>query len=98
MWEKQKESRFQQLREREVMGALTQAEQGELASLFEELNAIEAASLAPATDRLRQERETVEAQNRTLEILAQRKEILVRRLRDFLCGSSPSPYIANVRF
>ena len=45
---------------------------------------IEGAYLVPATERLRQQREAIEAQNRVLEVLAHRKEVLVRRLHDFL--------------
>ena len=82
MWEEQKRFRLQQLRQRESV--LTEPEQAELALLVQELEAAEAVSLTLAAERLRQERETVEAQNRTLEVLAQRKEVLVQRLRAFL--------------
>lgn len=84
MWEQQKSSRFQQLRQRQRESVLTEAEQAELALLVQELEAAEAAYLTPVTERLRQERETLETQNRTLEVLAFRKEALVLRLRDFL--------------
>ncbi|HEV3261310.1 MAG TPA: hypothetical protein VG013_30945 [Gemmataceae bacterium] len=77
-------SRFQQLRQRQRENVLTEAEQAELALLVQELETAEATYLTPATERLRQERETLEAQNRTLEVLALRKEALVLRLRDFL--------------
>ncbi len=82
MWDEQKRERFQQLRQRN--GALTDAEQAELAQLVQELEAEEAAYLTPATQRLRQEREALEVQNQALEALALRKEALVRRLREFL--------------
>ena len=84
MWKEQTANRFQQLRQRQGKSALTEAEQAELALLMQELEAAEAGYLTPATERLRQERETLETQNRTLEVLALRKEALVRRLRDFL--------------
>jgi hypothetical protein len=84
MWEEHKSLRVQQLRQRQGEGVLTEAEQAELALLVQELEAAEATYLTPATERLRQERETVEAQNRTLEVLAHRKELLVQRLRAFL--------------
>ncbi len=80
MWEKQKQSRFQQLRQRQAENVLTEAEQAELALLTQELEAAEAAYLTPATERLRQEREALESQNRALEVLALRKEALVSRL------------------
>lgn len=81
MWEEQKRIRFQQLRQRQGMSALAEAEQAELAFLTQELEAAEAACLTPATERLRQEREILETQNRNLEILALRKEALVQRIR-----------------
>ncbi|HBI43086.1 MAG TPA: hypothetical protein DDY78_09560 [Planctomycetales bacterium] len=84
MWEEQKRTRFHQLRQRQGKSALTEAEQAELAFLTQELEAAEAACLTPATERLRQEREILETQNRSLEVLALRKEALVRRLSAFL--------------
>lgn len=82
MWDEQKRSRFEQLRQCESV--LTEGEQSELSHLIQEIEAAEAAYLAPAAIRLRQQRDTVESQNRTLEVLARRKEDLVSRLRDFL--------------
>jgi len=84
MWEEQKRTRFHQLRQRQEKRALAEAEQAELAFLTQELEAAEAACLTPATERLRQEREIIETQNRNLEALALRKEALVRRLSAFL--------------
>lgn len=84
MWEEQQRSRFQHLRQRQRQGVLTEAEQDELAHLVQELEGAEATYLTPAVQRLRQEREALETQNRTLEALALRKEALVLRLRDFL--------------
>jgi hypothetical protein len=81
VWEEQKRSRFQQLRQRQREGGLTEAEQAELTLLVQELEAAEAAYLAPATARIRREREALEAQNRALECLTLGKEALVRRLR-----------------
>jgi hypothetical protein len=84
MWDEQKRSRFHQLRQRQRDGGLPTVEQAELALLVKELEAAEAGYLTPATERLRQERETLEAQNRALEVLGRRKEVLALRLRDFL--------------
>ena len=84
MWDEQKRSRFHQLRQRQRDGGLPDVEQAELALLVQELEAAEAGYLTPATERLRQERETLEAQNSALEILGRRKEALALRLRDFL--------------
>ena len=84
MWEEQKRTRFHQLRQRQEKRALAEAEQAELAFLTQELEAAEAAFLTPATERLRQERKILETQNRNLEVLALRKEALVRRLSALL--------------
>jgi hypothetical protein len=84
MWEEKERQRFQLLRQRELEGELTEPDQAELASLTQQLQAAEATYLAPATQRLQQEREALDAQNRSLELLARRKGALVQRLRDFL--------------
>jgi hypothetical protein len=84
MWDQQKRSHFHHLRQRHRDGGLSAAEQTELAHLVQELEAAEAGYLTPATKRLRQERETLEAQNRALEALARRKAALGVRLRKFL--------------
>ena len=84
MWDPSRSSRFQQLRQRQGEHVLTEAEQAELAQLVQELEAAEANYLRPATEQLRQQRETLQTQNRTLEMLALPKETLVLRLRGFL--------------
>jgi hypothetical protein len=84
MWDEQKRERFRQLHQRQDAGILTEAEATELTCLVADLEAAEATYLAPATQRLRRERETVETQNSALETLAHRKEALVRRLHVFL--------------
>jgi len=84
MWDDQKRERFQHLRERESAGVLGDAERTELTLLIDELEAAEARYLRPATQRLRDEREIVETQNRALEVLVRRKERLAQRLEDFL--------------
>jgi len=84
MWDERQRRRFQELRERDLLGELTQAEQAELASLGEELERAETAYLGSATRRVREEREAIETQNRSLQTLVHRKDFLVRRLRDFL--------------
>jgi hypothetical protein len=82
MWDEQKRQRFQQLRQREDQ--LTAPEQAELVSLVDELEAAEAAYLNGATQRLRQERQTTEKQNRTLAELADRRQALMQRLSSVL--------------
>ena len=87
MWDERQRQRFQELRRRDLSGLLTQAEQAELASLGRELEDAEADYLAPATRRLRQEREGIKTQNRSLQAVVRRKEAFVRRLRDFLADA-----------
>ncbi|MDQ3814801.1 MAG: hypothetical protein M3347_12735 [Armatimonadota bacterium] len=84
MCDEQKRERFQTLRERELEGALTPAEQTELSLLIQEIENAEAAYLGPATERLRREREQLEAQNHALEDLVRRKQALAERLRTVL--------------
>jgi hypothetical protein len=84
MWDQEKRSRFQELRQRQEDDALTEADRSELAKMIQELEDAEASYLAPAAERLRRERENVTAQNRRLEVLATRKEALTARLRSFL--------------
>jgi hypothetical protein len=84
MWDAQKRARFQELRQRELAGALSEQEQGELSLLVQELECEEATHLNPATEQLRQERATIEAQNRALQALVARKETLVTKLRAVL--------------
>ena len=84
MWAEEKRSRFRDLQKRQQLGSLSEFERTELNCLTAELEVAEAAYLAPATQRLRQEREVLDSQNRTLEALARRKEALAVRLRAFL--------------
>ena len=81
MWDEHKQARFQVLRQCEVDGALTAAEQAELRQMIQEIESHEAAYLRPATARLRAERERLEAQNRALQAVVQRKEAFAMRLR-----------------
>ncbi len=57
MWDEQKRGRFQFLRQRELDGALTQAEQTELLQMVREIEHAESASLHLAMERLRGNRE-----------------------------------------
>jgi chromosome segregation ATPase len=77
----EKKRRFQCLRQHELDRTLTKAEQSELLNLVAEIENAEAVSLAPATARLRDERKQLDAQNRALAVLVQRKAALVNRLR-----------------
>jgi hypothetical protein len=79
MWNDEKRRRFQTLRQREH--ELTAHEQAELLALVQELEAVEAVYLTPATERLRKQRDAIEDQNRALQALVSRKEALLQRLR-----------------
>jgi hypothetical protein len=84
MWKPAKRARFEALRQREEAGALTGAEQTELAQMINEIESAEAVYLRPATERLRAERAELNARNAALQRLLQRKEALVRRLEQTL--------------
>ena len=84
MWDDQKRQRFELLRQRENAGVLADIERSELESLVQELQSAEATYLAPATERLREERHELDTQNRTLEALARRREALAGHLREVL--------------
>ena len=84
MWDSQKSSRFQELRDRQDAGGLTPVEQAELADLTKSLEDAEAAYLAPAIQRLDRQRREIESKDVKLDALASRKEALALRLRNFL--------------
>jgi len=98
MWDEQKHLPIHQLRQRQSGGGLSEAERGELALLVLELEATEANYLIPATERLRQERKTLESQNRSLEVLRRRKEALALRLRHFLPESQAERQATETAF
>jgi len=67
VWDEQNRQRFQDLRRRELAGALSAAEQAELAHMIEELEAMEAAYLTPAIARRRGETAQLQAEAEKLE-------------------------------
>ena|SRR2546425_5742528 len=77
MWDEVKQTRFNALRAAERQGTLTEAEGAELRALTQELDALEAAYLHPATEHMRQEREVLVEQNSKL-------AALLREQQDFL--------------
>lgn len=87
MFDPEKRSRFRTLQERQDAGLITADEQAELAKLVGEIESTEAAYLTPATERIRQEREQVECQNRKLEDLVRRRQTFLERLRGFLADA-----------
>lgn len=84
MWDSQKRQRFQQLRER---SDLTDSEKTELSALTQELESAEVTYLNGASRRIRNEREQIETQNRSLEKLAARRRALVEKLESALSAA-----------
>lgn len=77
MWDEGKQARFNALCAAQRQGVLTAAEGTELRALTQELDALEAASLRPAIERMRQEREALGEQNSQLgELLRQQQDYL----------------------
>lgn len=66
-WNAEAQARFDQLRLRELAGALTPQEEAELAALVAGLEADEARCLAPAAERLRAEHEALRERLRALQ-------------------------------
>jgi hypothetical protein len=93
MWDEAKRQRFRDLRRRELEGALSEAQQRELACLTQELDDLEAAYLAPAIERLQQENTRLQAEAERLteqrqhlpELLGQ-KEAYLDRIRTVVEG------------
>ena len=76
-----KQARFNALRAAERQGALTEAEGAELLALTQELDALEAAYLQPATEHVRQEREALGEQNSKLEELLREQQDYLAEIR-----------------
>lgn len=87
MFDAEKRSRFRTLTQRQNAGLTSTHEQAELEKLASEIEASEAAYLVPAIERIRQDRERVERQNRKLQELARRRGVFVERLRGFLADA-----------
>ena len=84
MWNDQKRERLQHLRQSELNGVLTDSEKSDLSLLIQELDCTETAVLRPATERLRSERQALEARNRVLQDLLRRRQVLAARMRTVL--------------
>jgi hypothetical protein len=82
MWDNQKRTRFEELRE--PSRQLNAVEQTELAALVKELEEVEAGYLKPATERLRRENDSIAKRNLELAELIKRKGALVERLESIL--------------
>jgi hypothetical protein len=86
-WTQEKRARVRVLRSMEAAGTLSDNERDELQCLLAEMEADEAAYLAPATERLRSERLQIEAQNDALVVLADRRAALAERLERVLADA-----------
>jgi hypothetical protein len=64
MFDREKKSRFRTLQQRQDAGLATADEKAELAKLVRDIESSEAAYLSSAIERMRQDRERVEHQNR----------------------------------
>jgi hypothetical protein len=84
MWTEETRERFQQLRQSESSGELSESEAVELAVFRDELLAAEAEYLLPAAERLGEESAIIERQNQELEALLRRKTALAQRLERVL--------------
>lgn len=82
MWNVDKQARFDELRALEQHKTLTVAEQEELEALLQELDAIEAVYLQPATQHLHLEREALAAQNRQLTELLHEHQMYLTEVRE----------------
>ena len=78
----EKRSRLQELRD--LPHPRNAASEAELATLIAELQAYESGNLSAATQRMKQEREAIEARMRSLESVAARRAGLLARLNDTL--------------
>lgn len=82
MWNDQKRKRFNELREPDRQ--LGQAEREELEVLMKDLEDMESDYLAPATERLRQERIAINKRSARLENVIQRKKAFAARLDNII--------------
>ena len=86
MWTTAMQTRLNALRAAEGQGTLTEAERVELVALTQKLDALETAYLTPATARVQQEREALEAQNRQLEALLREQQSYLADVRNLVAG------------
>lgn len=84
MWDEPQRERFHVLRQGALDGTLTTAEQAELTQMIHEIESAEAAALRVSTEQLRGERARLEAANRALQAVVQRKEAFARRRQGLL--------------
>lgn len=81
MWNHEKQTHFDCLREREQAGTLTTSERDELDALYQELYALETAAHAPSVQRTEQKIATLEERNRQLAVFLKEREAFLRRVK-----------------
>jgi hypothetical protein len=91
MWNDEKQEQFDDLRQREAEGRLTDAEREILQSLLTELDSEEATALHPAIKRMQAkeeelsvEKERVEQENERLAAILAKQERLLGEAQDYL--------------
>jgi len=82
MWNHEKQTRFDCLREREQAGTLTTSERDELDALYQELYDLEAATHAPSVQRAEQKIATLEERNRQLAAFLKEREAFLQRVKN----------------
>lgn len=93
MWDETRQRRFQDLREAEGQGALSEAERAELAALIQERCRNEEAAVMDAAQRAKEANalleaqvQQVQAQNRELEALIREQEAYLSEVRGIITG------------
>jgi hypothetical protein len=84
MWTDEKQQRFDQLRQREAQGLLTEAEAEELRTLVAELDAEETAELQPAIERMRATQQELRAESQRIEGRNERLAAIIAREEQLL--------------
>lgn len=105
MWTDEQRQRYNDLREREHAGTLTDAERVELTTLMQQLNDREAAYLAPANERKAQEVaamkvavEQLEAQNRRLREYLHERQAFLARVKSLIADIHAEDRLVRERF
>lgn len=91
MWSEEKQQQFDELRQREAQGELSQTDAEMLRTLIEELDAEETAALHPSIgqmqtkqEELSLERQQVERENEKLAAILARQQRLLSEAREYL--------------
>ena len=98
MWDETRQRHFQDLREAEEQGTLSEAEQAELTALIQERCRDEEAAVMGAAQRAKEANallearvQQVQAQNRELEALVQEQELYLQEVRRVVATMEAAP-------